>query len=308
MIKLFSVDNSDLDYFNLSVARICFYGWVALKLVYWNYFNEWRDVPSAFFVPQGLAAIVNFIRPFIPWSTVFFLWTYSVIFSSLGIFSWLSRWMAFVTGTLLIAQAQSYGYFGHSFMPIWWGLLFFTLTNHCDQFSLDQIIFKKNVFYKKISSIHFLDGVQVLFLLRIILCVVFFNAGVSKLVNSGFFWGGSNNIENFILRAWVWHRDLTSLGAKEFTSFLLGHSFLFAPLSSLALMLEIFSPVAILPFARRWLFIRYGLILGLWLMQKVIKYTLLVSFDSYLCLYLCWIPWSKIYYGLRKIYAAKVLY
>jgi hypothetical protein len=284
-------DSRDSNTLGLGICRILFYLLVYRYMVAWDYLLHWKNVPSELWLGQGLARPLVFLRDSLNWSFVFWIWKVSLLTSAIGLLSRLSVILAFASGFLLIGHAQSFGYYTHSFMPILWGLFVMCFSKVGDSFSVDQVLKKYFFLGKDFPTLNgwTITAKETIFFFRLILCTVFFTAAISKIQIGGLDWFARENLFNFMARAWVWHRDIKPAGSEVVSSYLFQHASWLPLFGAGAFLLELMAPLALL--SRKSFKI---IILGLFVMQQLIKYTLLVSFSLYFSLYIFWIPWGNL--------------
>ncbi len=279
--------------FSLGLFRFFFYGIVFFIFADQNHLLNWQEVPHDLWFGRGLTELLKPMFWQFNHNLVFRVWQVSLILSAFGLFSRVSTVLAFGSGFLLIGYAQSFGYFTRLFMPILWVLFFMIFAKSGDAFSIDQRIKRRkgNALLLNESDeygwpIHFV---------KIIFCVIFFQAGLSKLINGGFEWLDGISLQNRMLFSYVW--PFNSSGRLDFQF----HHFFFENLwvsiigAFSTVIFEFFCPLAL--FSKR---LKAPIILGLAIMQVLARFTIFVNFSAYIALYIAWLPWEKIAKKLKE--------
>lgn len=219
----------------------------------------YATLPPGIWLPRGLMTF--FVGPLLPWDaaqTIYRIWQISLVFAALGLGGRLTLGVVAVLGTLLIGQAQSYGYFTHIYMPVLLSLWVWLLFPK-DPFRIIQFIFS----------------------------LVFFGAGLSKLRIGGWEWLTSESLFNIMIRASLWYQDINFSGHKySLTPFLLENQRFLTFLPWMIVGLELMALPAW--FSRK---------LAIWVIPSLLGFqiciylTILVNFQTYAPLYIAWIPY-----------------
>lgn len=268
----------------LGLFRFFFYFTIFFIFADNTYFLDWREVPLELWRGQGFTEFLKPLLTSYQHEFVFRLWQVSLIGAAFGLFT---RWMsviAFVTSFLLIAYAQSFGYFTRLFMPILWALFFMAFAKSGESYSLDQKMKKK--VSSPAPSPEYGWPLQAM---RIIFCVLFFQAGLSKLVNGGLEWLNGQSLQNYILYSYVWPFNAGDRLNFSFHKFFFDHLWICQVGSVFVVLIELAVPLAY--FSKK---LRGPLVLSLALMQVLTRFTILVNFSGYIPLYLAWLPWDQI--------------
>jgi uncharacterized membrane protein YphA (DoxX/SURF4 family) len=260
--------------FNFKALRFIFYI-TLFFLIDPEKFFSFSNLPSELWMPTGVFAYLS--EPiFLSESAIRFLsilWKTVVVLCALGVqFKILSK-VFFALTFFMINTIHNYGFIPHAFMPI-------VLACYAMAFG----------------------GTRKVFLVRLIFCSVFFNAGISKILNGGIDWVASTSIQNIFLRSEIYFHDVAKVArAVRLEEVLSKHLVVAQWLAGFSIVLEVVSPLAL--FKNR---LKYLIIPGLMVMQITIYFLIFVNFNLYICLYIFWIDWQKvasaiIFYGRRTI-------
>lgn len=202
-----------------------------------------------------------------------------------GIVGFFSRTSMFIIGltTMLIYSFKvSFGYMNHRESALI--VSFFILCAYPvgAQFSLDALFFKPK------TQTPSQESWGLLLCLRVLLCIVYFSAAVSKLMASGWDWVTSTTLQyylrfcdftipmNWAQKIWP-HAGFDLAAYTELTHVL----------AALAILIELAAPLA---FVRK---LRYPIILGLAILQLSTLFFLKISFVHLTPLFLAWLPWEN---------------
>jgi len=276
---------SDLS---LGYFRIFFFLTFYLVFADTDYFLAWQNVPRELWSGQGLTEWLKPLLIAAPIEPLFWIWRIALVFACVGFFTRTSSFTVFVASFVLIAHAQSFGYFTRLFMPALWALLFLMWAPTGHRMSIDSLI-RNRLNIKKSPSVSSQDYGWPFVFLRVLFCVVFFQAGLSKLINGGWDWLSGESLQNRMIHAFVWpfnpyDRILMDWNRELFSSRALCS---LAAIGSVAL--ELLCPLAL--WNRR---LRGPLILSLAFFQIVVRFTIFVNFSGYVPLYLAWVPWERL--------------
>lgn len=270
--------NKDVD-----VCRILFY----LGIFVWylpDRFDAYAYVPQELYLPPWLLRWPGFPAPAMPWiAAARMAWLGSLLLSSAGLFTRLSTGTAFVLGTYLLSLDWCYGNTNHTrhLVVLCLGIMAFT---RCSQhISLDARLFRRSEPTDETWSLR---------LCQLCWCLMFFNAGLSKLRNGGLNAFSGSNFQTILLVTQEWYgRDLNPLSAY-LRQTLLGNQALATLLSVGGLLAELAAPLALVV-SGRW----RALIIGSNAVLQVGAYLLfyIVEFRKMSPTYLFWVPWSYLF-------------
>jgi hypothetical protein len=176
-------------------------------------------------------------------------------------------------------------------MPIVLLLLPFAFSRAADFYSIDSILFKKDKFLSNATNVfsHFN--------LKLIFCLVFFMAGLSKISEAGLDWILTDTLRNYLYRGIFLFKD-TNLYMQYFPlgKILYNYPILCKLAAASTILIEILCPLSL--FYKRSMIIFIPLLL---LMQLAALFTIGVNFREYTLMYLIWVPdILKYFHDVRK--------
>lgn len=270
---------------NLAFSRIFFYA--ALLAYYWNIdTGQWAHVPDVYWVPVGPFAYFGWpvlSETALQWMDV--VWKVSLAFACIGFFTRPSTVVAAVLGLYLLALPHSFGKVHHNDALIVLALVVLAVSRCGDAFSADRWLrqgsARKAEEGPPPKSPEFRWPLQVL---RVLLVLAFFGAGLTKLRKSGIEWILSDSLAYMFVNHHYTHGPLHDAGLAIAR---------FGPLTRLmaagSVLVELAVPLAL--FSRHF---RRVLIPSLFLMQAGILVLMGVPFVQFSFLYLFWIPYDRI--------------
>lgn len=284
----------------LGVLRFLFF---ALVYFYWagnDHFLAWSYVPTEFWLANGLTQLLTPVHSDLPWEFIFYAWRVFLLLSAVGLMTRFSMASVFLLSFVLVAHAQSFGYFTRMLMPLLWAMGILSLSRAGDHFSLDALIRKRRGL--KPENLFSPEYAWPIHLIRIVFCIVFFSAGFSKLTTSGIDWISSDTVRNFMIRAWITHFENRHVDLAGLNGLLFSQALLMKLFALYTVSVELIAPLAL--FVKK---LRYFIIAGLFCMQIGIKFTILVNFDLYIALYIFWLPMDADYRGILARLRSKVV-
>lgn len=250
-------------YFNIKINQFLFY-FIFIILIDIKYFLNHSSLPDVLYLPQGIFSL--FSSPLVLTSSVVvclkYIWLISGIFSAFNIYYKLSAFIFFIITYFSFNIAHNYGYQTHTYMPI-------VLASCVMAFGRQNRTF----------------------LVRFILCSIFFMAGLSKLRNGGLDWIFTESLQNMLLRSHIYYHDIHFFAHQFRLNIEIAKSlFLTQVIAFSVVVLELGAPLALLQQRfSRWI------ILSLLAMQIGIYFTIFVNFKVYALLYIFWIDWEWLY-------------
>ncbi len=278
--------------FNLGVSRFVFFA-----LISWFYYDRysgdalamWALVPDQFWEP------VSYFRalPFLPThsyealSAIALAWHLALFLSCVGLFTRYSTKVAAVLGLIYLGYPHNFGKIHHSDHMVTVVLCILAWSRCGDYFSLDQHI-KALRGKGSLAPIASAEYRWPLRFIQTILMLSYFEAGYSKLTNSGLEWVFSDNIVN-LLMAWGVPRGVYVATHFPMLCRIMGGWTLIAQLMSLT---ALFSWRAACIFVPALFFFHVGSRLT---MGDAVAFTALM-----MC-YTFWIPWEWIWKKTVKL-------
>ena len=274
----------------IAIVRILFFSLEYFLLARGNYFKLWAYVPSELWHPNGLMTFVEdpkSIQALIPY--IFMFWKFTLPLLVVGLAYRIVAPLNAVAGFILINFAHSFGYQTHTFMPIVLGSLVLSFAPANTVLSLDKFIFRKpSIFGEDRNKLG-------LFNLRLILCLVYFSAGLSKIINGGISWINSDTLRNYFIMAYINYPDVNPTARQlSLNTLLYDYPIVCRILAVVVIMIEIAAPLALLKGA--WSVV---IIFGLLCLQISAYFTIFVNFQAYLILYIAWVPIIYEYFKRR---------
>lgn len=287
MNSLFQGSDQDLEY-----CRAIFFGW--LLLLFWS--NSWDGYgqlsPSLYhgFGPPPASAWLPTLNR---------LWLVSLACASLGFLTRLSIWLAFGLGIYLLSLDWSFGNTHHTHHLILLCLAALACARCGQRFSLDDWFTRSRPGWRRLLLGEASSDGWCVRLCQLLWCLLFFNAGLSKLRHSGLAFLDGENFQHILLFTQQWYEGPPS----ALRSLVLHHPALASLLAACGLALELLAPLAFVARSGMW---RWGIVLGLALLQVGAGQMMhLGEFRKMAACYVFWIPWSRLGLVGRKIRASR---
>lgn len=270
------------DSYSYGLYRALFFGWSTL------YFIFERPLLAAYpdaFSLQAPVGLYSFFSPeLFQVSYIKFIypaWIFSLILSCIGLFSRASMIIAAFLGYWVIGHTLTTGAIDHLHQPYLLIFLIFACGSGGIKFSLDNLISEKSPSFNQEYRIG-------LFLLRSLFVIIFLSAAISKISNGALqWWGSANNIADNFTRSNIWFLDFNARKIFSSLNIILVEQPWLARLASFSVFfLEIITPLVI--FKK----FRWPIIVSIALFQMAATFSLYVDFESYIALYLFWIPFN----------------
>jgi copper chaperone len=275
----------------VDICRILFY----LGLFLWflpDRFEAYAYVPQELYLPPLVPRWLGFPAPTLPWIAVArVIWLGSLLLSSAGLFTRLSTGTAFLLGLYLLSLDWCFGNTAHTrhLVVLCLGVMAFARCSQ--QISLDAWLARR----LGLASRAPLDESWSLRLCQLCWCLMFFNAGLSKLRNGGLEFLSGSSFQYILLVTQEWYaRDLGPISGPLRQS-ILANQTLATCLSAGGLFAELLAPLAFVV-SGRW----RALIVGGNAFLQIGAYLLfyIVEFRKMSPTYLFWVPWS---YLLKRL-------
>ena len=288
---------------NLGICRILFFGGVFF--LYRGYdFRAWNQVSKIFWEP--LWFFVRFHIPLVSaevMGVIQLMWKISLALSCVGLFTRASNIISFLWSPYLLGIPHSFGKTHHYDAILVFIFLVMALARCGDAWSIDNLIqtvgqrdqeFREHV----IASGEYRWPIRMVWLL---MSLVFFTAGVSKLRHSGIAWVTSETMAILLVQHQYHITDNDPL--TKFGLYLTQPAFLPHLLAAMSLTLEVGYPLALFWRTARWYFVPATA-----LMQIGIRVLLGPSFEQHLICNVFWVPWDRILARFKASAAAMELF
>lgn len=275
----------------LAVCRILFFAAELLHHLPIR-FDAWGDVPRSLFRPVWVFERLHI--PVLPPTGLLVLeiaWKASLLLACVGLFTRAATLVAAGGALYLIGASFSYGKVFHtaSLVIFTMGVLAFSRCG--DAVSVDALVRRRRGLPPPAPSGEYRWPVRMVWVL---MAVLFFNAGMAKVIRGGLDWVTSENMA--ILMTQRHYMNADSLPALDWGLFIAKHKWLYMTFAAGSILAEVFCFAA--------LFLRYPwrLVppLSLLGMQVGIGLMMNVWFTPYMVVYLFWVPWGDVGRWLRR--------
>ncbi len=271
-----------------------FYG--SLLASYWSHdFTAWASVSRVFWEPIALFRALGLgVLPAPAMSMAAMAWKILLATSAAGVATRFSTIGAAVLGTYLLGVPHSFGKIHHDDAVLVFSMVILAFSRCGDAWSFDGLVRAARRPQDPPPS-----GGEYTWPIRmtwLVMSLVFFAAGVSKLRHSGLRWVTSNALAGHILRS---NDALVRPAGAPWTNWgpwLAGVPWLSRTAGAVALGLELFFPLAL--FSRT---ARRILVPGVFLLQIAIALTMGPDFTQFLICYLFWVPWNGVGKTLKNV-------
>ena len=271
---------------NLGFCRLLFYG---ILLVYFAvvHFDGWASIPRSFYAPVWPFEKLHI--PIVPdpyMGLVAALWKASLFLACVGFCTRVSTAIAFVLGAYLIGVPYNFGKTDHMTAIVVFTLGFLALARSGDAWSVDAFIRRR---FRGLPppgrSGEYRWPVRAVWLT---MALVFFAAGMSKVIKGGPAWVFSQHMEiSLVQRFYDPNPPAVRLGL-----WIGQHPAAARTMAAASLLGELLFPLAL--FSRRARGVLPPLLLA---MQLGIGVLMNVWFWPFMYCYLFWVPWDRILSG-----------
>jgi uncharacterized membrane protein YphA (DoxX/SURF4 family) len=268
----------------LGLCRALFFATVLLRVAPQVRSAAWADVPGVFWMPTDLFAVLRLgVAPRAVLSLLDVAWTASLALACVGLFTRAACASAFVIGVYVLGLPQCFGKIDH-----WSGLIVsamgvLALARAGDAWSWDALLRRRRGAADPPPSGEYRWPIE---LVRLLLVLVFFAAGVAKLRQGGLAWMSADNMRAILLTPhYANDRALPELGLRIADSALAC-----GLLAIVTIVAEVGAPLALLGGR-----VARVLIGTLFAMQLGIA-TLLGVHGTFpfLACYVFWLPWRRV--------------
>lgn len=266
---------------NLGFCRFLFFGGV-LAIYLRKDSSGWAELTDGLWMPISLFHRLQLpVLPADLLSALDLVWKIALAASCLGLLTRVSTLVSFVVGIYLLGLPHNFGKTNHSDALLVLIMLTMAISHSGHAWSLDSLIRRRKAGRLREPSAEYTWPIRFIWVLMVL---VFFGAGVSKLRHSGLEWVLPENMVYTLIRHHYSHNPPTSLGLY------LAESRWFCFMMAIGtIATEVAAPLAL--FSRR---LRIFLVLSLLLMQLGIWILLGVLFLPFFVCYPLWIPWDRV--------------
>jgi len=268
---------------SLGFCRLLFF--CGLLCLHYPYnLHRWAGVPEMYRRPIWTFRVLRL--PYLseaPLVAMEIAWVIALVLAAVGLFTRFATAVAFVVGFYLLLLGNNFGKLGHGDQAIIFTLLILALSRCGAAWSLDALIAdRRNPWRARPMSGEYRWPIRMVWLL---MCLIFFAAGASKLLRSGHAWITSDHMRyTLILAHHVYPRPSTDLALYVARYPLLCHA-----MAAGTIALELGFPLALV-LGRA----RFPIVAATLLMQLGIGLLLGVWFLTFIVLYPFWVPWDRL--------------
>ena len=277
---------------NLGLCRVLFFG--AFFLFYLPQdFSAWAEVSDSFWMPIALFEILHL--PVVSSGVLAMLqsiWKVSLALSSLGLFTRVSTASSFILGVYLLGLPHNFGKTHHFDAIVVIALGIMALSRCGDGFSVDRLIRRAYQGSRPSGRNPRMSGeytwpVRAVWLM---LALIFFAAGVSKLRHSALEWIFSDNMAIMLVQQYYFISNADPLVPWGLA--LAQYGWLTRLIAAATVTFEISYPLALFSSRARWIIVPSILV-----MQVGIRVLMGPTFPQFLICNLFWVRWD--YAGQR---------
>jgi hypothetical protein len=268
---------------NLGFCRFLFFLLILWLLARYNTTSVWAEIPPVYWKPVWLFQKLHFQQPS-PRTAAALLavWRVTLALACVGFFTRFSIAASMMLGIYLLGLAQNFGKSAHgeAVLVLMMGVL---MLSRCgDAFSIDALLAARRGKPAPRKSGEYTWPIKMAWIL---LSLVFFSAGLTKLKRSGLEWITSDHMAIILLsHNYALRNPPTRLGL-----WIAKRAWRCHVLAALSLLTEVGFPLALTHrYLRAW-FVISGL-----MMQAGIALTLGIWFSTFLCMYLFFVPWDRV--------------
>jgi hypothetical protein len=267
---------------NLCVSRMLLFGLMFLFYLTVD-FGSYATAPLALWKPIRLFEWLHL--PLLPEGQIDVMevaWKAALLFACVGLFTRTAVAVAFVLGVYLLGLPHNWGKVNHSDTVLIFsmGILLFS---HCgDAFSLDRLLWNRGAALEPAQpSPEYKWPVRMIWLVG---CLIFFGAGMSKMMGSGVHWVTSGQMAGMLIQHHYSHSPPTRLGLH-----IAQHPSVAMALGASTLVIELLLPLSLFSLRARRV-----LVPGMFFAQVGIGVFMGVWFTQFLIYYVFWLPWDRI--------------
>jgi hypothetical protein len=287
---------------NLGLARIFLYGSMAIYYLLtpslfpiWGWqatFSDWGNVDPVFWNPISIFRI--FHLPQFSSQIIFIMemgCNSSLMLSAIGLFTRLSTFTSLFLGVYLLGLGNNFGKTHHHEILLLW-LFFIMFVSRCgDSWSVDQFLRTGRSAQK--TSVHSSEFTWPIRLIWVVMAMIYFAAGVSKLRHSGGEWVSGNVMSFYLLQAQ--YHVANSAPLSNWGPYIGSHPMWCHVLALMALILELSYPLALFSRRLRWIIFPSGM-----LMQFSISLLMGPTFYQMMICQILWMPLDRIVNSVLK--------
>jgi hypothetical protein len=275
----------------LGICRLLFFGGLFLWQLPHD-FSPWGAYSTAWWMPIWLFNVLHvpaFSASTIAWVQA--VWKVALLLSAIGLFARPAMVAACVLGTYLMGLPHNFGQTQHFDTLVVFASAALALSPASDACSLDALFARAG---GRVSGAPADDGEYTwpIRLVRVMMALIFFAAGVSKLRHSGLEWIFSDNLSLLLLRQQYHLSDgepLTRWGIS-----IANHAWASRGLAAISVVIETMFPLTLFSRRARQVLVPAGLcfLIG-------IRVLMGPTFEQFMMCYVFWVPWSRVATAIR---------
>lgn len=283
---------------NLGLCRIILFGTMFLFYVFMpllfpargllQNFAPWGTVSHAFWNPVWLISVLHIPAPSAPLiGAIQIVWRTALLFSCIGLFTRVSTSLSFALGVYLFGVASGFGKVHHMEHVLVFSFLIMAFSRCGDAWSIDALIRKRRPDSAQRPLGMSGEYTWPVRLIWVVIVLIYFAAGVSKVRHSGFAWITSDNMHYMLL----WH-NYHAASADPLTNWgpIMSRSVVMTRMLAVCGMgFELALPIVL--FNKR---VRYVLIPSMVAMQIGIALLIGPDFFQMILCQLLWVPWDRV--------------
>jgi predicted DCC family thiol-disulfide oxidoreductase YuxK len=265
-----------------------FFGLMAVFFARRDY-AAWSDVSRVFWQPVGIVALLHLpVLPRAAMAAVAAAWKVLLVLSALGAFTRVSTAGAFVLGTYLLGIPESFGKIHHADAILVWAMAVLALSRCGDGCSVDALVRAARRPERPLArpSGEYTWPIRMMWL---VMSVIFFCAGVSKLRHSGLRWVTSDALATYFVHASYGLGAGVEAPPTGWALRLAQHPAICRAMAATSLLFELAMPLAL--FSRR---ARRVVVPGILAVQIGIAVLMGPDFLRFGFCYVFWVPWAAL--------------
>ncbi len=277
---------------DLGVGRAVFFAILALLYAPTD-FRPWADVDPVFWHPTWSFALLHL--PVLDATTLGVLqrvWKLGLVTAALGLATRASIVTALVVGFYLLGLPNCFGKINHHDAFLIFVFAILAVARAGDAFALDRVLARRRSGAPPAPVAPSGEYTWPIRAVSVVLTLVFFGAGVSKLRTSGLGWAFSDTMAIFLVQAQYQFGNGVPL--SDFGRVLARHPWICRALAAGALACETGYPLALVSRAARAVVVP-----GALLMQLGIRVLLGPTFFHMMAANVFWVPWERLLARLR---------
>jgi predicted DCC family thiol-disulfide oxidoreductase YuxK len=217
------------------------------------------------------------------------VWKLSLIMAAIGLFTRFSAGSSFILSIYLFGLPNNFGKTHHLEILLLWAFLVMTFARCGDSWSIDRLIKTARTGTGPGSEPPIRSGEYTwpIRLIWVVMSMIYFEAGVSKLRHSGFHWVTGDAMAFFLQRAQYHVTDAEPLA--NWGIWMARHAWSSHLLAAMGLSLELTYPLALFSRRLRWVIVPSGM-----MMQAGIAVLMGPNFYQMMLCQLLWIPLDRV--------------